>query len=146
MYAQVIEGGTTPERRDAIDRIVTDEIIPALGAEISGIELSSTDGRPDAGLLILLGPLTKPFGFRELRTRSGLVACSVKDIGAQGDDVAVLRGIRGGFDRGDFLVEPFLSGLDQRPHNVRICGVRGRSAEAVDGHGATLEPAVAVST
>ena len=33
MYAQVIEGGTTPERRDAMDRIVTDEMIPALETE-----------------------------------------------------------------------------------------------------------------
>ena len=33
MYAQVIEGGTTPERRDAMDRIVTDEMIPALRDE-----------------------------------------------------------------------------------------------------------------
>jgi hypothetical protein len=33
MYAQVIEGGTTPDRRDAMDRIVTDELIPALEAE-----------------------------------------------------------------------------------------------------------------
>jgi hypothetical protein len=33
MYAQVIEGGTTPERRGAMDRIVTDELIPALEAE-----------------------------------------------------------------------------------------------------------------
>jgi hypothetical protein len=33
MYAQVIEGGTTPERREAMDRIVTDELIPALEAE-----------------------------------------------------------------------------------------------------------------
>ena len=33
MYAQVIEGGTTPERRDAMDRIVIDELIPALEAE-----------------------------------------------------------------------------------------------------------------
>ena len=33
MYAQVIEGGTTPERRTEMDRIVTDELIPALRAE-----------------------------------------------------------------------------------------------------------------
>jgi hypothetical protein len=33
MYAQVIEGGTTPERRTEMDRIVTDELIPALEAE-----------------------------------------------------------------------------------------------------------------
>ena len=33
MYAQVIEGGTTPQHRDAMDRIVTDEMLPALEAE-----------------------------------------------------------------------------------------------------------------
>ena len=33
MYAQLIEGGTTPDRREAMDRIVTDEMLPALAAE-----------------------------------------------------------------------------------------------------------------
>jgi hypothetical protein len=33
MYAQVIEGGTTPDRREVMDRLVTDEVIPALEAE-----------------------------------------------------------------------------------------------------------------
>jgi hypothetical protein len=33
MYAQVIEGGTTPELRTRMDRIVTDELVPALQAE-----------------------------------------------------------------------------------------------------------------
>ena len=33
MYAQLIEGGTTPDRRTAMDRIVTDEMLPALAAE-----------------------------------------------------------------------------------------------------------------
>ena len=33
MHAQVIEGGTTPELRDKMDRIVTDEMIPALSNE-----------------------------------------------------------------------------------------------------------------
>jgi hypothetical protein len=33
MYAQLIEGGTTPERRGEMDRIVTDEMLPALHAE-----------------------------------------------------------------------------------------------------------------
>ncbi len=33
MYAQLIEGGTTPERRGEMDRIVTDEMVPALHAE-----------------------------------------------------------------------------------------------------------------
>ena len=33
MYAQLIEGGTTPDRRTEMDRIVTDEMIPALQEE-----------------------------------------------------------------------------------------------------------------
>jgi hypothetical protein len=33
MYAQLIEGGTTPDRRGEMDRIVTDEMVPALHAE-----------------------------------------------------------------------------------------------------------------
>jgi hypothetical protein len=33
MYAQVIEGGTTPEYRTDMDAIVTDRLIPALEAE-----------------------------------------------------------------------------------------------------------------
>ena len=33
MYAQLIEGGTTPERRAEMDRLVTDEMVPALEAE-----------------------------------------------------------------------------------------------------------------
>ena len=33
MYAQLIEGGTTPDQREAMDRIVTDEMVPALEVE-----------------------------------------------------------------------------------------------------------------
>jgi hypothetical protein len=33
MYAQLIQGGTTPELRMAMDRIVTDKLIPALREE-----------------------------------------------------------------------------------------------------------------
>jgi hypothetical protein len=33
MYAQLIEGGTTPDRRAEMDRIVTEEMVPALEGE-----------------------------------------------------------------------------------------------------------------
>jgi hypothetical protein len=33
MYAQLIEGGTTPDRRNQMDRLVTDEMVPALELE-----------------------------------------------------------------------------------------------------------------
>ena len=33
MYAQLVEGGTTPELRDRMDRIVREELLPALAVE-----------------------------------------------------------------------------------------------------------------
>jgi hypothetical protein len=33
MYAQLIEGGTAPDRRAQMDRIVSDEMVPALKTE-----------------------------------------------------------------------------------------------------------------
>jgi hypothetical protein len=33
MYAQLVQGGTTPEMRSQMDRIVTDELVPALDEE-----------------------------------------------------------------------------------------------------------------
>jgi hypothetical protein len=33
MYAQLVKGGTTPDRRSEMDRIVTDELVPALHDE-----------------------------------------------------------------------------------------------------------------
>ena len=33
MYAQLIEGGTSPDRRPEMDRLVTDEMVPALEGE-----------------------------------------------------------------------------------------------------------------
>src|SRR5262245_14600794 len=33
MYAQLVEGGTTPELRDQMDRIVREEMLPALTQE-----------------------------------------------------------------------------------------------------------------
>lgn len=33
MHAQLIEGGTTPERRTHMDRLVIDEMVPALAVE-----------------------------------------------------------------------------------------------------------------
>jgi hypothetical protein len=33
MYAQLVQGGTTPDKRNEMDKIVTDEMIPALQEE-----------------------------------------------------------------------------------------------------------------
>ena len=55
MYAQLIEGGTTPDRRTQMDRIVTDEMIPALEAEpgFSGA-LNLVDRDSGNALMIIL--------------------------------------------------------------------------------------------
>jgi hypothetical protein len=33
MYAQLVQGGTTPEKRNEMDKVVTDELLPALENE-----------------------------------------------------------------------------------------------------------------
>ena len=55
MHAQLIEGGTTPERRGEMDRIVTDELLPALDAEpgFTGALNLVDRGTGDALMIIL---------------------------------------------------------------------------------------------
>ena len=46
MYAQLIEGGTTPQRRADMDRIVTEELVPARKEEpVSSGALNLTEHR-----------------------------------------------------------------------------------------------------
>ena len=55
MCAQLIEGGTTPQRRAEMDRIVTDELVPALQDEpgYSGA-LNLTDSSTGDAMMIIL--------------------------------------------------------------------------------------------
>ena len=55
MYAQLIEGGTTADQRAEMDRIVTDEMVPALEAEpgFSGA-LNLVDRDSGNALMIIL--------------------------------------------------------------------------------------------
>jgi hypothetical protein len=55
MYAQLIEGGTTPDRRAEMDRLVTDEMVPALAAEpgFAGALNLVDRGSGDAMMIIL---------------------------------------------------------------------------------------------
>lgn len=55
MYAQLIEGGTTPQRRADMDRIVTDELVPALEDEPGYFgALNLTDSTTGNALMIVL--------------------------------------------------------------------------------------------
>jgi hypothetical protein len=55
MYAQLIQGGTTPDRRPDMDRIVTDDMVPALHEEpgFSGA-LNLVDRETGNALMIVL--------------------------------------------------------------------------------------------
>jgi hypothetical protein len=55
MHAQLIDAGTTRDRRAGMDRIVTDELIPALETEpgYAGA-LNLTDAASGAGVMIVL--------------------------------------------------------------------------------------------
>ena len=82
MYAQVIEGVTTPERRDAMDRIVTDEMIPALEAEpgVAGA-LNVVDRTSGDAMMIVLWQ-TEAQARRGLREYGGVFLKALADIAA----------------------------------------------------------------
>ena len=55
MYAQLVEGGTTPAQRQEMNRIVTEEMIPALQEEpgFAGA-LNLADDETGNGLMVIL--------------------------------------------------------------------------------------------
>src|SRR3954470_21460837 len=55
MYAQLVEGGTTPELREQMDRIVREELLPALELErgFAGT-LNLVDRRTGKALMLML--------------------------------------------------------------------------------------------
>src|SRR5688500_2092813 len=55
MYAQIIEGGTTPDRRPLMDRLVTDAMVPALqtGPGVAGA-LNRVDRDSGNAMMIVL--------------------------------------------------------------------------------------------
>ena len=55
MYAQLVQGGTTPDRRSEMDRIVTDELVPALHDEPGfGGALNLVDRETGNALMLVL--------------------------------------------------------------------------------------------
>jgi hypothetical protein len=82
MYAQVIEGGTTPDRRGAMDRIVTDELIPALESEpgfAGALNVVDRDSG-DAMMIVLWESETQ--ARRSLREYGGAFLKALADIAA----------------------------------------------------------------
>ena len=82
MYAQLIEGGTTPERRTAMDRIVTDGMIPALEAEpgFAGA-LNLVDRESGEAMMIILWD-SEPQARRALAEYGGAFLKALANIAA----------------------------------------------------------------
>ena len=55
MFAQVVQGGTTPEKRPEMDRIVNEMLMPALKEEpVFAGGLNLVDRQSGAGMMIML--------------------------------------------------------------------------------------------
>jgi hypothetical protein len=55
MWAQVIQGGTTPEQRDEMDRLVREKLIPALEEEPGFVgSLNLEDRESGHGMMIMV--------------------------------------------------------------------------------------------
>ena len=82
MYAQLIEGGTTPERRTEMDRLVTDEMVPALRAEegFAGA-LNLVDRESGNAMMIVLWD-TEPQARRALAEYGGAFLKALAGIAA----------------------------------------------------------------
>jgi len=82
MYAPVIEGGTTPERRDAMDRIVTDEMIPALEAEPGFAGAMNVVDRTSGNAMMIVLWDTEAQARRSLSEYGGAFLKALADVAA----------------------------------------------------------------
>jgi hypothetical protein len=82
MYAQLVEGGTTPARRTDMDRIVTDALVPALEAEpgYAGA-LNLVDRESGDAMMVILWD-TEPQARRALSEYGGAFLKALADIAA----------------------------------------------------------------
>jgi hypothetical protein len=84
MYAQLIQGGTTPEKRPEMDRLVTAELIPALHEEPGfGGALNLVDRDTGEALMVVLWQTAEQarrplgdYGQAFLRALAGIAAIS----------------------------------------------------------------------
>jgi hypothetical protein len=82
MYAQLIEGGTTPERRTAMDRIVTDGMIPALEAEPGFAGALNLVDRDSGNALMIVLWETEAQARRALSAYGGAFLKALADVAA----------------------------------------------------------------
>ena len=69
MYAQLVEGGTTPELREQMDRIVREEMLPALAVEPGFAGTLNLVDRESGKALMLMLWETREYAELPLRQR-----------------------------------------------------------------------------
>src|SRR5918912_2962612 len=82
MYAQVIEGGTTPERRGAMDRIVTDAMVPALREEPGFAGALNVVDRDSGNAMMIVLWETEAQARRELSEYGGAFLQALANVAA----------------------------------------------------------------
>ena len=75
MYAQVIEGGTTPELRTKMDSIVTEQLIPALRTEPGFAGALNLVDRDSGNAMMIVLWDTEGQARRELSANGGADLC-----------------------------------------------------------------------
>jgi hypothetical protein len=82
VYAQVIEGGTTPELRTKMDGIVTDQLIPALRIEPGFAGALNLVDRDSGNAMMIVLWDTEGQARRELSAYGGAFLQALADIAA----------------------------------------------------------------
>ena len=82
MYAQLIEGGTTPERRTEMDRVVTDGMVPALQDEPGFAGALNLVDRTSGNALMIILWETEAQARRALSEYGGAFLKALADVAA----------------------------------------------------------------
>ena len=82
MYAQLIEGGTTPDRRAQMDHLVTDEMIPALALEPGYAGALNLVDRDSGNALMIVLWDTEPQARRALAEYGGAFLRALAGVAA----------------------------------------------------------------
>ena len=82
MYAQLIEGGTTPDRRADMDRLVTDAMVPALQSEPGFAGALNLVDRDSGNALMIVLWETEAQARRALSAYGGAFLKALADIAA----------------------------------------------------------------
>jgi hypothetical protein len=82
MYAQLIEGGTTPDRRTEMDRIVSDGMIPALEGEPGFAGALNLVDRDSGNALMIVLWETEAQARRALSAYGGAFLKALADVAA----------------------------------------------------------------